>query len=100
VKWTGALEDRSGNEFDQFRRHARNFLDCVRSRHDPISDLEGAHRVVTACHLANLSLRLGRKLRWDSGRESVIDDPDANAQLERPYRAPWDAERKALLGTG
>ncbi len=100
VKWTGAVEDRSGNEFDQFRRHARNFLDCVRSRHDPISDLEGAHHVATACHLANLSLRLGRKLRWDAERESVVEDPEAQALLERPYRAPWDAERKALIGMG
>src|SRR5262249_61071881 len=69
-------------------------------RRDPISDLEGAHRVVTACHLANLSLRLGRKLRWDSGRETVVGDPEAQALLERPYRAHWDAERKALIGTG
>jgi len=94
---TGVLEDRSGDEFDQFKRHARNFLECVRSRRDPISDLEGGHRVATACHLANLSLRLGRKLRWDGGRETVLADPEAEALLERPYRAPWDAERSALL---
>ncbi|MFI5458250.1 MAG: Gfo/Idh/MocA family protein [Isosphaerales bacterium] len=97
---TGAVADRSADEFDQFRRHARNFLECVRSRHDPISDLEGAHRVATACHLANLSLRLGRKMRWDAGREMVLGDPEAEALLERPYRAPWDAERKAVLRGG
>jgi predicted dehydrogenase len=100
VKWTGAVEDRSGNEFDQFKRHAGNFLECVRSRRDPISDLEGAHRVVTACHLANLSLRLGRKLRWDAERETVVGDPEANAMLERPYRSPWDHELKALREKG
>ncbi len=97
ASWTAAVEDRSGDEFDQFRRHAGNFLECVRSRREPISDLEGAHRVVTTCHLANLSLRLGRKLRWDSGRETVVGDPGAASMLERPYRAPWDAELKALL---
>ena len=97
---TGVVEDRSGDEFDQFKRHARNFLDCVRSRRDPISDLEGAHRVATACHLANLSLRLGRKLRWDSVRETVVADAEAEAMLERPYRAPWDAERDALIRRG
>jgi predicted dehydrogenase len=99
-KWTGALEDRSGDEFDQFKRHAGNFLECVRSRRDPISDLEGAHRVVTACHLANLSLRLGRKLRWDADRELVVGDTEANAMLERPYRSPWDAELKNLFEKG
>jgi len=97
---TGAVADRSGDEFELFKRHARNFLECVRSRRDPISDLEGAHRVATACHLANLSLRLGRKMRWDAGRETVLGDPAAEALLERPYRAPWDAERNALLRGG
>jgi predicted dehydrogenase len=96
---TESLTDRSGNEFDQFRRHARQFLDCVRSRREPLSDLEGGHRVATACHLANLSLRLGRKLRWDPGREAIVGDSEAEALLERPYRAPWDARLKALLGT-
>jgi predicted dehydrogenase len=96
----GVVEDRSGDEFDQFKRHARNFLDCVKSRRDPISDLESAHRVATACHLANLSLRLGRKLRWDSVRETVLADSAALALLERPYRAPWAAERDALIRTG
>jgi predicted dehydrogenase len=94
-----ALEDHSGDEFDQFRRHARNFLDCVRSRETPASDLETGHRVSTACHLANLSLQLGRKLRWDAGRETVGDDPEAAALLERPYRSPWDRERDHLLRT-
>jgi predicted dehydrogenase len=98
--WTEPRENRSGSEFDQFKRHVRNFLDCVRSRHDPISDLEGAHRVATACHLANLSLRLGRKLRWDLVHETVVGDAEAAALLERPYRAPWDAERTALLSRG
>ena len=97
---TGTMEDRSGDEFDQFKRHARNFLDCVKSRQQPISDLEGGHRVATACHLANLSLRLGRKLRWDADREAVLDDAEALARVERPYRSPWDKERDALLGKG
>ena len=98
VKRTEAVEDRTGDEFDQFRRHARDFLECVRSRREPISDLESAHRVATACHLANLSLRLGRKLRWDAGRETIVGDREAEAMLERPYRAPWDAVRKAIFG--
>lgn len=96
---TAAIEDQSGDEFDQFRRHARDFIDCVRSRRPPISGLEDGHRVATACHLANLSLRLGRPLRWDAEQETVIDDREAESLLERPYRAPWDAERKVLLGS-
>ena len=95
--WTEALVDRSGDSFDQFRRHARGFLDSVKSRKPPVSDLEGAHRVVTACHLANLSLRLGRRLQWDADRETVVNDPQAKAMLERPYRTPWDKELDRLV---
>jgi predicted dehydrogenase len=97
---TEAVEDRTGDEYDQFRRHARNFLDCVRTRERPAADIESGHRVATACHLANLSLKLGRSLRWDAGREAVCDDSEADALLERPYRAPWDAELRALTGGG
>ena len=62
----------------------------------PISDLESAHRVTTACHLANLSLRLGRSLRWNATREDFVADAEAARLLERPYRPPWDRELQAL----
>ncbi|MFN8938805.1 MAG: hypothetical protein ACK5ZJ_03590 [Acidobacteriota bacterium] len=42
-----------------------------------------------ACHLANLSLRLGRVLKWDPVKEEILGDREANAMLERPYREPW-----------
>lgn len=74
----------------------RNLLDCIRSRKQPISDLESGHRVATMCHLANLSLRLGRRLRWDEKTEEIIGDAEAAKMLVRPYRAPWDAELKSL----
>jgi len=45
-----------------------------------------------------LSLRLGRKLRWDAEREMVIEDHEANTMLERPYRAPWDSVLKGIQG--
>ncbi len=94
---TEPVEDHTGDGRAQFRDHARDFLDCVRSRRQPASDLESAHRTAVACHLANLSLRLGRRLRWDWTKETVPGDAEAAAQLERPYRSPWDRELKALL---
>jgi predicted dehydrogenase len=98
-RWTSAVEDRTGDQRQQFKLHARNFLDCIKSRGRPISDLESGHRTATACHLANISLKLGRKIRWDAKRETVIDDGDAVAMLERPYRAPWDKELKGLIAS-
>ena len=96
--WTEPVTDKSGNQLDQFRRHVRNFLDCIKTREQPISDLASAHRVSTICHLANLSLRLGRSVRWDPESETIPGDSEAAALLERTYRPPWDRERKATAG--
>jgi hypothetical protein len=52
--------------------------------------------VATVCHLANLSLRLGRQVKWDAAREEIVADADASRWLERPYRSPWDRELQAL----
>jgi predicted dehydrogenase len=94
--WTKAVDDRCGSAADQFRLHVRNFLDCVKSRREPVSDLESAHRVATVCHLGNIALRLCRRLRWDAEREEIIGDAEATRWLTRPYREPWDRELKAL----
>jgi hypothetical protein len=76
---------------DLFVAHARNFLDCIKSRNTPTADVETGHRTVTACHLANISLRLdGRTIRWDAAREEVVGDAEASKWLVRPYRKPWD----------
>lgn len=95
-KRTEPIEDLTGNPTDQYLRHAKNFLDCIRTRQTPVSDLASAQRTAVAVHLANLSLRLGRQLRWDAVKKDVIGDAEASAALARPYRKPWDAELKAL----
>jgi predicted dehydrogenase len=87
----------SGTSAEQLDLHVRNFLDCVRSRRRPNADVEDGHRTATACHLANISLRTGRKLRWDAAKEEILGDSEAARMLERPYRAPWDTVLKGLL---
>ncbi|MEP7366947.1 MAG: Gfo/Idh/MocA family oxidoreductase [Acidobacteriota bacterium] len=94
--WTQAMKQ-PGSSDEQFDLHARNFLDCVKSRQKPISEVEDGHRVAVACHLANISLRVGRKLKWDPVKEEIIGDREASAMLERPYRKPWDSVLKGLL---
>lgn len=94
--WTKPIEDKSGNSRDQLKRHVRNFLDCVKSRRQPLSDLESGHRAATVCHLANISLRLGRKIHWDAQHEEITGDAEAAKLLVRPYRQPWDAELRSL----
>jgi hypothetical protein len=94
--WCEAAKDTSGDWKKQYVDHAQNFLDCVKSRATPNSDLESSHYVSATCHLANLSMKLGRKLRWDDATDDIIGDKEASAMLSRPYRKPWDAELKAL----
>ena len=69
--------------------HHRNFIDCVLSRKQPIAPVETAHRSISIAHLGNISLRLGRDLKWDPQHEQVIGDEAANQMLSRPMRAPW-----------
>lgn len=69
--------------------HHRNFLDCIQSRKLPICDVEIGHRTATACHLGNIAVRTGRKIRWDAQTESIVGDSESQALLSRPYRTPW-----------
>lgn len=69
--------------------HQRNFLDAVKSRIQPESNLEYARKMTLPMHLALISFRLKRKLNWDSTGEKFIGDPAANFLLSRKYRSPW-----------
>ncbi|HJT36420.1 MAG TPA: Gfo/Idh/MocA family oxidoreductase [Pirellulales bacterium] len=70
--------------------HMGNFFECIKTRRQPISDVVSQHRSVSACHLANLSLRLGRKLTWNAAKEQFVGDSEADAMLNRPQRAPYE----------
>jgi predicted dehydrogenase len=77
--------------------HTRDFIDSVKSRRQPNADVEHGHYAAAACHLANISLRLGgRRLRWDADTEEIVGDREASAMLVRPYRSPWDKELRSL----
>jgi predicted dehydrogenase len=69
--------------------HHGNWLDCVRSRRQPIAPVEVAHRSCTACLLHHIAMKLKRRLRWDPGKERFVGDDQANSMLSRPQRAPY-----------
>lgn len=69
--------------------HARNFLECVKSRKSTNCPVEAGHRSTTATLLANLAHDRRRYLTWDAEREQVTNDPDANKLLTYEYRSPW-----------
>jgi predicted dehydrogenase len=69
--------------------HHANWLDCVRSRQQPIAPVEVAHRSCSACLLHHAAMKLNRKLYWDPAKERFKNDDEANALLARPQRWPY-----------
>ena len=69
--------------------HVRNFLDCIKSRRQPIAPAEGAHRANATCQIANICLQLGRSLKFDPAKEKFIGDEMADRMLDRTVRDPW-----------
>jgi hypothetical protein len=73
----------------QSDHHHVNFLDCIRSRRDPVGSVEAGHAATTITLVADIATRLGRKLTWDWKSERFLNDDDANRFLSRPMRSPW-----------
>ncbi|GIX00148.1 MAG: oxidoreductase [Pirellulaceae bacterium] len=77
-------------KLDAIINHMGNFFDCIQTRTNPISDVESQHRSVTTCHLGNISMRLGRPVRWDAQHERFVDDTEADSYLQRPQRDGYE----------
>lgn len=69
--------------------HYENFIQCVRSRKDPIAPVEAGHQASYLGMIAEISIRLGRALKWDPKAELFIGDDRANRLLSAPMRSPW-----------
>ena len=69
--------------------HHRNWLECVRSRRQPIAPVEVAHRSCSACLIHHIAMKLKRKLHWDPAGERFRNDDEANVMLSRPQRPPY-----------
>ncbi len=69
--------------------HHRNWLDCIRSREQPICTAEIGHRSASICHLGNIGYWLRRTLTWDPAAERFTDE-EANSFLWREPRKEWD----------
>jgi hypothetical protein len=63
-----------------------NFFECIAKGGEPISDVETHHRTMTACHLCNIGLMMGRELKWNPDTERFVDDPAADALISRASR--------------
>lgn len=70
--------------------HQQNFVNAVKSRIQPESNLEYARKLTLPMHLALISYRLNRKLDWNSKKERFVNDKEADGYLHREYRKKWD----------
>ncbi len=70
--------------------HTANFVDAMRSRKQPISDVWSHNRMLEICHLSNIAMRLGRELAWDPAKREIVGDAEANAFLSRESRKGFE----------
>jgi predicted dehydrogenase len=72
--------------------HIENFLKAVRSRKpgDLNADVKVGHHSAALCHMANIAMRVGRRLKFDTKRERFIDDAEANTYLTKKYRKGYE----------
>lgn len=71
------------------RGHMLDFLGAIASGNKPIADIEQGHISTASCILANMSMQLGRSLRFNPETHKIEGDDAANQLLRRPYRQPW-----------
>jgi len=69
--------------------HVRNFLDCMGSREQPVSNPEVGHHVTALAHLGSIAFRAGAEVVWDPEAERITSSETADALVGEPYRAPW-----------
>lgn len=66
-----------------------NWLDCIKTRKEPISPVEIGHRACTVCLISHIAMKIPGKLEWDPKAEKFKNNKEANAMLSRPQRKPY-----------
>jgi len=74
----------------QAKYHMQNWLECMMTREKPLADVEVGHRSISLSHLANITRRLNRRLRWDPAAEQFLADDEANTHVRRPRRKGYE----------
>jgi len=72
--------------------HHLDWLKSIQSRQPAATNVEQAHRSTSACEIAWIAMKLGRKTTWDPKQEIFPGDAEANALRARPQRKPYGIE--------
>ncbi|NOR74155.1 MAG: gfo/Idh/MocA family oxidoreductase [Draconibacterium sp.] len=70
--------------------HYQDWIDAIKKRSKPISDVETGHRTASVCNLTNIAYELQRPLLWNPEKEKFVGDSGADMMLDRAYRGKWD----------
>lgn len=84
----GAIEEVYGGKVSA--NHTANFIEGMKSRKQPISDVWSHNRMLEICHLSNIAMRLGRELNWDPAKREIVGDAQANSFLSRENRKGFE----------
>ena len=86
----GAIEEVYGGKVSE--NHTANFIEAMKSRKQPISDVWSHNRMLEICHLSNIAMRLDREINWDPAKREIVGDPQANAFLKRETRKGYEID--------
>ena len=84
----GAIEEVYGGKISE--NHTANFIEGMKSRKQPISDVWSHNRMLEICHLSNIAMRLGRELAWDPVKREIVADAQAKSFLARENRKGFE----------
>lgn len=84
----GAIEKIYGGKVSA--NHTANFIEGIKARKQPISDVWSHNRMLEICHLSNIAMRLGRELKWDPVKREIVGDAQANSFLARENRKGFE----------
>jgi predicted dehydrogenase len=95
--WRGGwrVRDKEGKELPKENSsvptdHWQNFLDCVKDRSQPRSNIASMAQTTIVCHLANAALLAGETVRWDKTKMDIVGKAGKNTlSYQRSYRKPW-----------
>ena len=88
---TSLITDNEIHLYKSDEQHG-NWLDCIRSREEPVSPVEIGHRSCTVSLISHFAMKLGRKLLWDPDKELFLNDCEANSMISRSQRFPYGTD--------
>jgi hypothetical protein len=86
----GAIEEIYGGKVSE--NHTANFIEGMKARKQPVSDVWTHNRMLEICHLSNIAMRLDRQLKWDPNKREIVGDAQANAFLARENRKGFEID--------